>query len=406
MIQPGLEVNIGTVNPTVNVNLGSNPRDNGNLNFSDVVGLANSISEAKDNIEDYFGASLPSFTKSTQISSTVYIQNACMHEDILPDVLQCAQQLYISWILSAVNLNAVIGTSRTKVRDALKVVATEDWFNNLIKEHVDTKDIVSGIENFGMFADNSQSYNKHLTVKTGTNSELTKTMNKSLDLPVSRVIELKLNGDSDKTYIINALVNLYPQFIPEEVLREYVKLGRKASLAERWFKVRTGEYQFWKDFIFEIGDAERRASAIKKDSTGLLRNMIDKQQSNFSKWISKVFFNSTRALSAGSAPSGFGSRQNVANSILVFSKPDFERWTKEANINFKMENDRNAFMFKTMSMMVIVIDSDFQMVEMYYHGIRNKGEFTFKQIQSQSKTEKYDLAYLMKAFSTVNSPKF
>ena len=63
-------------------------------------------------------------------------------------------------------------------------------------------------------------------------------------------------------------------------------------------------------------------------------------------------------------------------------------------------------MAKTMSMMVIVIDSDFQMVEMYYHGIRNKGEFTFKQIQSQSKSEKYDLAYLMKAFSTVNSPKF
>ena len=402
MIQPGLEVNIGTVNPTVNVNLGSNPRDNGDINFSDVVNLANNINKDIDNVRDTFGASLPSFTKSTQISSTVYIQNSCMHEDILPDVLQCAQQLYISWILSAVNLNAVIGSSRTKVRDALKVVATEDWFSDLQKEHINTTDIASGIEHFGMFNEVS----KHLTVSSGSNSELKKTMNKSLDLPVSRVIELKLNGDNDKTYIINALVNLYPQFIPEDVLREYVKLGRKASLAERWFKVRTGEYKFWKDFIFEIGDAEKRAKAIKQDSTGLLKGMIDRQQSNFSKWITKIFFNSTRAVLSGPNPTGYGSSQNIANSILVFSKHDFDRWTKEANINFKMENDRNSFMFKTMSMMVIVIDSDFQMVEMYYHGIRNKGEFTFKQIQSQSKTEKYDLAYLMKAFSTVNSPKF
>ena len=397
MINPGMEA--GIASPTVNVNLGSNPKDNGNISFGEMVDLFNDATEV----------SLPSFTKSTHISSTVYIQNSCVQEEILTDVLQCAQQLYISWILSAVNLNAVIGSTRTKVKDALKVVATEEMTNTLNQVHVDTKEIISGLEHFGMFATTEETKattNKStgLTV-TGNNKEIVKSINTTTSLPVSRVIELKLALDGQHTYIVNALVNLYPQLVPDNVLHEYVRLGHKASLAERWFKVRTGEYQFWKDFIFEIGDAERRNKAIKKDTTGLLKGMIEREQNSFSKVI-RNFFNSISGFAYNDPKRSANNSKNIANSVLVFSKPDFDRWTKEISLNFNMEKDRNAFMAKTRSMMVIVIDSDFQMVEMYYHGIRNKGEFTFKQIQSQSKSEKYDLAYLMKAFSTVNSPKF
>lgn len=397
MINPGMEA--GIASPTVNVNLGSNPKDNDNISFGEMVDLFNDATEV----------SLPSFTKSTHISSTVYIQNSCVQEEILTDVLQCAQQLYISWILSAVNLNAVIGSTRTKVKDALKVVATEEMTNTLNQVHVDTKEIISGLEHFGMFATTEETKvttNKStgLTV-TGNNKEIVKSINTTTSLPVSRVIELKLALDGQHTYIVNALVNLYPQLVPDNVLHEYVRLGHKASLAERWFKVRTGEYQFWKDFIFEIGDAERRNKAIKKDTTGLLKGMIEREQNSFSKVI-RNFFNSISGFAYNDPKRSANNSKNIANSVLVFSKPDFDRWTKEISLNFNMEKDRNAFMAKTRSMMVIVIDSDFQMVEMYYHGIRNKGEFTFKQIQSQSKSEKYDLAYLMKAFSTVNSPKF
>lgn len=400
MIRPGMEA--GIASPTVNVNLGSNPKDNGDISFSDMVGLFNDASEV----------SLPSFTKSTHISSTVYIQNSCVQEEILTDVLQCAQQLYISWILAAVNLNAVIGSTRTKVKDALKVVATEELTNTLNQVHIDTKDILSSLEHFGMFTTTQTSTtttttsnkNTGLTV-TGNNKEIIKSVNTTTSLPVSRVIELKLALDGQHTYIVNALVNLYPQLVPDNVLHEYVRLGHKASLAERWFKVRTGEYKFWKDFIFEIGDAERRSKAMKQDSTGLLKGMIEREQSGFSKIIRNIF-NSISGFAYNDPKRTANNSKNIANSVLVFNKPDFDRWTKEISLNFNIERDRNAFMAKTMSMMVIVIDSDFQMVEMYYHGIRNKGEFTFKQIQSQSKSEKYDLAYLMKAFSTVNSPKF
>ena len=400
MIRPGVEA--GIASPSVNVNiLGSNPKDNGDISFGDMVSLFNDATEV----------SLPSFVKSTQISSTVYIQNSCIQEEILTDVLQCAQQLYISWILAAVNLNSVIGSTRTKVKDALKVVATEEMTNSLNQLHVPTEDIIAGIENFGMFSSESTtttntSSNKHTGVSvSGNNKEIIKSINTTVSLPVSRVIELKVGVDGSHTYTVNALVNLYPQIIPDHVFREYVKLGHKASLAERWFKVRTGEYKFWKDFIFEIGDAEKRAKAIKKDHTGLLQDMIEREQSGFSKIIRNIF-NSIVGFAYNNPSQTSNNRKNIANSVLVFNKADFNRWTKEINLNFNIERDRNTFMSKTLSMMVIVIDSDFQMVEMYYNGIRNKGEFTFKQIQSQSKSEKYDLAYLMKAFSTVNSPKF
>ena len=398
--QVGTEA-VGLVTPTVNVNLGGNSNDNGNIGFSDVVKLGKAIYNNTDT-----NVSLPNFTKSTQISSTVYIQKACAQEDILSDVLQCVQQLYISWILSAVSLNSVIGSTKTKVKDALKVVSTEKMLTELNQPYIESKDIIAGIENFSAFPKMAQpqNNNKPTQIKNGNNLSINSTPDiyKDIKLPVGRVIELKFDGDG--RYIINAMVNLYPQFIADEVFRQFFKLGRVKSLAERWFMVKTGEIKFWRDFIFELNEADERRIAMKKDTTGVLRSMLEKQTSGFTKFLQKLYGQYEQHSGIGSASDA--NRQNIANSVLIFNKPDFTRWCRENQTNFAIENDRNKFMFKTMSMMVVVIDPDFQMVEMYYHGIKNKGEFTFKQIQGQAKTEKIDLAYLMKAFASSNSPRF
>lgn len=370
----------------LSINLGSNPNDNANTGFSTIVDMVKAFASATDEAQHY---SLPSFTKSTQISSTVYIQNDLKDEEVLTDTLQCAQQLYISWILAAVNLNNFIDGTNTRVKDALKVVASEEWINKLNQYHINTSDIIKGLENF---------VGTEAAEVSGLNNDITK----DVKLPVGRTVELTIKGVNHKDSKVNVLVNLYPQFIPTTVAKTIVKLGKQELLRERWFKVRTGEYSFWKDFIFELNKSREIKRAIKDDKTGLLLTIINKQESAFFKWAQKLFSSMYNQISKNHTAVA----QNIANSIYVYNKYDFDKWCKESNIKLNNPSSRDELMRRLAAMMIIVIDPDFRVVEMYYNGISNKGEFTYNQIASQSKSEKYDLSYIMQAFSKSNAPKF
>ena len=416
----GLEA-LGNVVGNVNVNVGGNAaqnNDNATIDFSDAVDLAFYATTGD-------GASLPSFIKKTMIASSVYIQRSCFDDEILSDVLQCAQQLYISWILTAVSLNGCLAGSRTLVKDAINVIASEDFSKPLNRYHIDTKDIIKGIENFGAFPQLRNPFTPiheeiddiHNKIKENmpkrssssassvTNPKLQDTKSES-KLPVGRIVELSLASPSGKSQKINVIVNLYPQVLPDDVMHSLFKLNRVESLTDRWFKKKTGEIKSWMDFLFELDRAREEKNALKKDSSGLLRAVQERNHNNkLAKWV-----RSTAAAAYGLSKDWSYNpaklKRNVANNILVFNKSDFTRWCKEINLNINMDSDRSRFMFKCLSMMFIILDPDFQIVEMYYHGIKYKSEFSYKQIGNQSKSEKYDLLSLMKVFNNVNAPKF
>lgn len=368
----------------LSVNLGSNPNDNANTSIGAIADMVKAFASAASDAQIN---SLPAFTKSTQISSTVYIQSDLKDEEVLGDTLQVAQQLYISWILAAINLNNFIDGTNTRVKDALKVVASENWLSNLNQPYVNTSDIIKGLEAF---------------TNKGYEATLNNDVFKDVKLPVGRTVELSIKGVNNQESKVNVLVNLYPQFIPTTVSKTLIKLGKQELLRERWFKVRTGEYSFWKDFVFELNKRKDIKRAIKDDKTGLLFSIIQKQESAFVKWIQKWYASAYNEM----AKSHTATAQNIANSVYVFNKYDFEKWCKESSIRMNNPSSKQELMNRLMSMMIIVIDPDFRMVEMYYNGINNKGEFTYNQIASQSKSEKYDLSYIMQAFSKSNAPKF
>ena len=181
------------------ISLGSNPKDNANVGFSTAVDLAMA---AKSTYNDAKVNSLPAFTKSTQISSTVYIQDILKNDEVLSDVLQCAQQLYTAWILAAVNLNNYIDGTSTKIKDALAVVASEK-FKNMNLFHIPTEDIINGLESFTANSNNAYSFKDNVSLSAKANQDL----DKNVKLPVGRTIELNIKGVKGNTSNINVLVN-------------------------------------------------------------------------------------------------------------------------------------------------------------------------------------------------------
>ena len=152
-------------------------------------GLSTLISIAQAAINDHSSKSLSEYTKQCQISSTVYIERHLLQEEVLPDVLNIAQQLYISWIFAAVNLNNYIDGTKTKVKEALNVVASEKFYQDLNRVHIPTEDLINGLETFtsSRFA-TTPAAPANNTPKYPTNHKLE---DKEVKLPAGRQIELK-----------------------------------------------------------------------------------------------------------------------------------------------------------------------------------------------------------------------
>ena len=99
-------------------------------------------------------------------------------------------------------------------------------------------------------------------------------------------------------------------------------------------------------------------------------------------------------------------RQNIANTILIYEKRTFDRACSDSGVNFKTYSSRQKFFNNTMSMMVVVVDTMYNKVTMYYHGITDPSVFTFEQMKKNAKTEATDILAMMKNYAQGMAPRF
>ena len=353
---------------------------NGDLSFGNLVNLVRDV-------EDRTSRSLTQYIKRSMIASRVFIQREVADEEILPDLLLTLQQMYIGWILTAMQMNTYVDNART-VRTALDIVATEDM------KHVATEDLLAGLASYtgaklNVIKEDPVTGGQHETRLIDT------TTKKDLNLPSGRIVEVRFNcgGDDTKALTVNLYVQLMPTFIPSNVASEFFQLNFKPSLKQRWFQVTAGEKRFIADFLMEMDLLKKRKDALKNDKSGLLMELLDRQKNSLLNFLLKL---------GGVTPE----RQNIANTVHVYEKSAFDRWCSDSSCDFRRFDHRTKFFNRTFSMVVAVVDSAYGRVDMYFHGINNRGEYNFNQLHQQAKNEKYDLQSIMKAYYSSSAPKF
>lgn len=358
---------------------------NGNIDFSQLLDVVR-------NFEDRFSPSITKYLKRSFISSRVFIQRSCAEEEILPTLLQSLNSLYVSMVFAAVSSNQYVDHART-VRDIMSVVATESYNQPYIPDD----NLLASLESFnGVIRPKMDAFGKtEAQVNQGTNAQIIDTYVKEMNLIVGRLVDMEFNvgGDPRNKMKIQMMVQLLPTFITDSVMREFFAVNFKPDFMKRWYQVTAGEISFVKDFLFELDLLEKRNKAIKQDKTGELSDMMERQQSNLWKYIKKIV--------------GYQKeRQNIASTVQIFNKYSFDKFCHDAHCDFRRVDNRNKYMNKTMSMIVAVIDSDYNKVDLYYSGLDNKGEYNFNQIKNLAENKQYDLSQVMKAFANTSAPRF
>ncbi len=375
------------------------------MDVRETTATLSSIVELVRDIEDGLSVSLPQYTKRSVISSRTYIQKECAAQEILNDALKVVMNMYSGFILTAVSMNQYVDKSKT-VRDIMDIVATEGF--SLPKSKTSVFDMDAALESHfnghqmvvdtiaDMDIDNTKDQRENRTKNTSpvSGSRYIETP-KEVNIPSGRIIELQFG--SDKKPGINLNVNLFlqlmPIFVPRDVIGAFVNMNFEPSMRKRYLQYKTGEISFFKDFLLAMDIQKDRRNSMKSDKSGVLSDMLKKQKNSLFDSMMKYM-------------SIYKNKQNIANTIMVVNATDFNAVCSKYNLNFTKYRDRQDFFNKSFTMMLVSIDENYNRVHIYFHGLEQYGTYTFNQIASNAKTEKYDLTDIMKAYSQGVAPKF
>lgn len=349
------------------------------------------------NLEDGGSLSLTQYVKRSIVSSRVFIDNTLASEEILKDLMSTLMNLYAGFILTAFSMNQYC-TSTKKIRDMMSIVATENF--NLNPKFVKDAfhNYFAGLEDINLSdlaEDVMKGRYETLTTNqtnTGTKASVGTNHVSEQSLPSGRIIHIEMNV-LGKDFGFDMFLQLAQTFVPPDVARQFVKLNFNPSFAQRWLQCKAGEISFLSDLLLCQDIRKQRMSALKHDKNGVLTDMIERQQNNLENaWLKLSQIEPQR--------------QNIANTILVFEKNNFDKACSEAGLKFSNYDNRQKFFTKTFSFIIAVVDPMYNKINVYFNGLPAVSTFTFDQIKKKSSAGTTDILAMMKAFATNVAPKF
>jgi hypothetical protein len=384
--------------------------------------------------------SLTGISKQVQVSSMAYIEDSLVNTEIAVPLMGTLNQIYLGYVLTALNIYNSIGRSKT-LREVVGRVANEDISlhiseENLIDQHFGKANVsteghdaakIYNIEDavkhlatgrliefeFNLNSIQMSEFGgggKDTTVATDVSDNSRDTRFEKDTDANGNVIRgdnmheaggtLKEKGDTTKTTIkslpgvvkVPLYVSVKPVLLPESVAKAIFKLNFPMSLKRRWMQVKTREISFFKDFLLSLDLINLHKKALRADKNNVLSRFYnDKAKKDRMRIKSAIFGNQ---------------KNNLASSMIIISKETFDTVAKEAKLNFANPNDRQKFFNESYSMMLVVVDEMYEMCDIYYNGITQPSEMPYKAIKQGNTKSGVDMTEIMKTIAKGSAPRF
>ncbi len=319
-------------------------------------------------------ASLTKYAKTTSVLAQIYIEDSIISEDIAPTLMATLNQIYISFVMTALQLNNAM-ENYTVIRKAVQSVATEGFIDacEAIEEMFGEEDAVVSTEARKIEIDKNVSH-----LATGNLIEF--------DFIVAQ-------DDKGKpvTVTVPIHVSLIPTSITKNVAAAFLGLNFTPSAGRRWKQVKAGEISLFRDFILSRDLVSKYAKAMREDKTNALKDMIAGKNRSRSKQLKDLLQKNKS--------------NNVASSVLVFEKDTFDRAAHDASLDFSIYADRQKFFDAALAMLVVVVDTDYDQVDIYYNGLKQVMSLPFSTITKAGGGSGIDLKSFMSELAK-GTPKF
>jgi hypothetical protein len=224
-------------------------------------------------------------------------------------------------------------------------------------------------------------------VSSVATKDISKMVTDVANLAVGKVIEVTIT-EGDHTARIPVTIRLRVTSMPSPVLVETLAVGGvDVTAGSRWKAWRAGELGFWSDIVLAQDRIDAHRNAVRKDASGFYNAVYSRANKNLSAEI------------LGAGPS-----VGTASAIIVLTeqtKKDLERKIGGRLSDYKT---RQNIFINTFSMLMCVVDQEWETVTIYHRGIEMPTELAASYLKTSSKGNGPDVAEIMKAYQLGNAP--
>ena len=336
-------------------------------------------------------------SQEASIISSVYIQDNLIDEDIVVPLISGLNEHYCAFILSCLGLNQHIQGSRT-VRDLLSVISTESFVSAVdIAETFGREEEVI-ISQEAKLVELDSRMHKFISGKLIEVELSTVTTRQPLQVDMAKSASefassnRAAGGEAPKSIKVQLMVQLMPYEIPTDAAKGFLGLNAKDDWIRRTLRMTVGQINFWRDFVFGVDQSVEYAKSLKQAPEHLATMMAKRHK---------------KMRNIGKVLAGKDASQNMINSVLIVDSETFTRVCKEKHINFDRQAIRDKFFEESMCMIVVVVDREFNTVEIYYHGISAIADYSYDQVNRMgAASDSIGVKEIMNAMVKNNLPKF
>ena len=413
-------------------------------------------------MKDRSVSSLTKFTKDANIIGRVYIEENIARDDIAVPLMGVLNQMYVSYILTALHLDQLVVGGRT-VREVIGAVSSEGYVDaaefiescfgedmmdkpmpsleaSLSKMEDDTQRLICGrlieLDLMGLFkveTTEKQTANRSSSKNSESKGTSVSDTNSNRNSVATKIHASNPDEDSETT--TNESGNQHQTVRDERQTDEIAtdttdstkdQSAQKLQAFKAYIYVQMIPYildastmHSFFDFNFLPGFLRRwkqmRAGEIKFFRDFIFaKDLIEKQRQKIKEDKSGILVDmmlrqknklATWVMRvAGLAPTNY----NAASSIFVVSKQAFDAACANAHINFSSNATRQTFFSKTFTMMLLVVDPLYGTMELYLNGLDVVGKYTFDMINRVGAKGKdsFDLKQIMQSLNQGMTPKF
>ena len=338
-------------------------------------------------------SSLVSATSVARVEPIVIVDKDCLFLEYLPDILQSTQSIFVGYWLQALSLITNVGDVNVgRVLDKLnpnRKVDTNGFLNTIVSAGIGKESLT--------YASESMKY-KLPTIameakgdKSGKDGAIAKVDNVAelANLSIGKLINVTIKNNGQEAVIpisFRLMVNTLP---PASCVQLLSQGSVDLSFSERWFKWRAGRISFIKDLVFCQDLIREQKRTLMTDKDGVYSE-IAKRAKN-SKLAS--FFSKNPSLAE-------------ASNIVVISEETAMQLRVKHNLNLDNFKDRQKIFDKTYAMILVVIDRNYERVNMYHYGISTSTSVGLRDIKVANKGSGPNIMEVLAAFKGGNAPVF
>lgn len=339
--------------------------------------------------------SIAKFTSISRVEPLCMVDTDCVHLEYLTDVLNSLQSVFTGYYLQAVGLMGTVSGCRVaEFLDPLNPSRNPN-VGQFLKATAD----VLGVPN--PISMDSYKWKLPNAVSTEADAPRPPAPSQAIDdksitnlqdranLSVGKLVNVTVSINGQKTTIPISIRLLVNELSGSTIISVLGNTNIDKSFTERYYKWKSGRISFINDLILCRDLIKERRKAVMEDKEGTLTEIYERASRNITTGI-------------------LTKRPSVASSsnMYVISEETARRLKAQMRIDINNFAQRQAMFDNTYTMILVVIDREYQRINFYHDGVRAPTSLGLRDIKNANKGDGPSIMDIYSALRQGQSPSF